>query len=94
MVPPADSPESGPSQVVYLWPDNVTAWVCWQGVQTQWRVGMSGVTGLDYQGVSAYLDRQGLEPGEALEVFSLLQACERATLEVWSEQRAKSSPHH
>jgi hypothetical protein len=55
---------------------------------------MSGPTGLDYQGVSAFLDRQPLEPNEAREVFGLLQACERVTLEVWSEQRAKSSPHH
>lgn len=81
-------------QVYHLWPENLPAWNCWQGIQTQWRTGMSGPTGLDYQGVSAFLDRQGLEPDEAREVFWLLQVCERVTLEVWSEQRAKSSPHH
>lgn len=53
---------------------------------------MSGPTGLDYQGVSAFLDRQALDPNEAREVFGLLQACERATLDVWSEQRAKHQP--
>ena len=73
--------------VYHLWPENLQAWNCWIGVQTQWRIGMSGPTGLDYQGVSAYLDRQGLEHDEAREVFGLLQACERVTLEVWSEQR-------
>jgi hypothetical protein len=48
------------SAVCYLWPDNVQAWFCWQGVQTQWRVGMGGPTGLDYAGVRAYLDEQRL----------------------------------
>ncbi len=76
-------------QVFYLWPENVQAWACWQGVQTQWRVGMSGPTGLDYQGVSAYLDLQCIDPEPRRELFELLQACERTTLDVWAEQRAK-----
>lgn len=61
-------------------------------MQTQWRVGMSGPTGLDYQGVSAYLDLRGIGPEQRRELFELLQACERATLDVWAEQRAKHQP--
>ncbi len=61
-------------------------------MQTQWRIGMSGATGLDYQGVSAYLDRLGLEPQEHREMFDLLQACERVTLDEWARQRAKKPP--
>lgn len=76
-------------QVYHLWPENVVAWQCWRAIQTQWRVGMSGPTGLDYQGVSAFLDRQRMERDEACEVFQLLQACELVTLEVWSEQRER-----
>lgn len=75
--------------VVYLWPDNVVAWNCWQGVQTQWRVGMGGATGLDYAGVRAFLDEQQLAGDERREVFAGIQACERATLEVWAEQRER-----
>lgn len=78
--------------MVYLWPENLQAWLCWQGVQTQWRVGMSGATGLDYQGVSAYLDLQGLDRDQRRETFELLQACERATLDEWNQQRAKKQP--
>lgn len=76
-------------RVAYLWPDNVRAWSCWQGVQTQWRVGMGGATGLDYAGVRAFLDEQDLQCDERRDVFAGIQACERATLEVWAEQRER-----
>ena len=78
-----------PERVAYLWPDNLLAWRCWQGVQTQWRVGMGGATGLDYAGVRAFLDEQDLQRDERREVFAGIQACERATLEVWAEQRER-----
>lgn len=45
---------------------------------------------MDYQGVAAHLDLQCVEPDQRRELFELLQACERATLEVWSERRAKN----
>ena len=82
-----DQPDG--ERVAYLWPDNVLAWRCWQGVQTQWRVGMGGATGLDYAGVRAFLDEQDLQRDERREVFAGIQACERATLEVWAEQRER-----
>lgn len=50
---------------------------------------MSGATGLDYQGVLAYLDLRGIKPKQRLELFELLQVCERVTLDVWAERRAK-----
>lgn len=78
-----------PERVAYLWPDNVRAWSCWQGVQTQWRVGMGGATGLDYAGVRAFLDEQQLAGDERRDVFAGIQACERATLDVWAEQRER-----
>lgn len=82
-----DQPDD--ERVVYLWPDNVLAWRCWQGVQTQWRVGMGGATGLDYAGVRAFLDEQQLAGDERRDVFAGIQACERATLDVWAEQRER-----
>ena len=74
-------------RVEYLWPDNLLAWGAWQGVQTQWRVGMGGATGLDYTGVRAWLDEQGGTGPERRDLFAGIQACERATLEVWAEAR-------
>ena len=57
-------------------------------MQTQWRIGRGGATGLDYAGVRAYLDEAEL--GEARrDVWRGILACERATLEVWAENRKK-----
>lgn len=70
-----------------LWTENVPAWNAWLAVQTQWRVGMAGATGLDYQGVRAALDEMGLDPEQRRSIFCSLQACERAALEAWDEQR-------
>lgn len=70
---------------VYLWPCNVDAWRCWLDVQTQWRVGMGGRTGLDYAGVRAYLDEA--QPADRAGAFRGICACERAVLDVWAENR-------
>lgn len=80
--------DAGP--VAYLWPCNVPAWQAWQGVQTQWRVGMAGATGLDYAGVCAYLAELGLAPGspERRDTFAGIQAAEAATLDVWAQRMA------
>ena len=66
------------------------AWNAWQSVQTQWRTGMGGATGLDYAGVRAYLDEIDLG-ADRRDVFAGIQACERATLDVWSEQRERTA---
>ncbi len=73
---------------VYLWPENLEAWRCWQGVRTQWRAGPCGATGLDYAGVRAYLDE--VQPQDRAFVFRAIQACEREVLEVWEEQREEN----
>jgi len=77
----------------YLWPSNVKNWHHWQAVQTQWRSGTGGATGLDYAGVLAYLGAQGLKRPQRLEAFTGIQAAERATLEVWAEQARDAQAH-
>lgn len=67
----------------------MVAWRAWCGVQTQWRAGMGGATGLDYAGVRAWLELQDLEGQPLREVFECIRAAEAATLEVWGEQRRK-----
>jgi hypothetical protein len=58
-------------------------------VQTQWRVGMSGATGLDYAGVRAWLDEDGIDGDERRDLWRCIVAAERSTLSVWSEQRER-----
>jgi len=63
----------------------VAAWDVWCDVQTQWRHGMGGATGLDYAGVRAHLDELGLSGEERSEVYAGIRAAERATLEARAE---------
>jgi hypothetical protein len=60
-------------------------------VQTQWRVGMAGATGLDYAGVEAAARLRGtpLDP----DTFGALQLCEHAALAAMNERRQKEAPH-
>ena len=66
----------------YLWPCNVAAFIVWQNLRTQWRLGPDGrVTGLDYAGVSAYLvNTLRVKGSERAALFSSLQAMELSTL--------------
>lgn len=78
---------SAPQHTEYLWPECVPIWHAWQAVQTQWRTGVAGATGLCYAGVRAWLAECGPEDKtERREWWACLQAAERATLEVWAQQ--------
>lgn len=70
-----------------LWPENERAWAVWHDVQTQWRSGVGGISGLDYAGVRAWIDELGLTPEDRRDVWSGIRACERAVLEVHAEPR-------
>lgn len=79
------APAEPDQHIVYLWPCNATIWHHWQQVQTQWRTGgMGGASGLDYAGVRAYLDEQGLQGEERKDTFDGIRAAERGTLEGWA----------
>lgn len=75
----------------YLWPDNVDTFNVWSQLQTQWRVGMSGATGLDYTAVAAYLrDVVGIKKKDLPERFAEIRAMEVATLNEWAKLQDKT----
>lgn len=76
---------------VFLWPDCIPAWDCWCAVQTQWRSGMAGATGLDYAGVHALLQLRLADPAQRAEVFECICAAEQATLAEWARQREQQA---
>lgn len=83
------APSTPQPRLCYLWPCNVAAFNHWQRVQTQWREGMGGRSGLDYTAVCSYLrDVCGLKKTALQSMFASLQAMELAALEAWAEQRA------
>lgn len=74
---------------MYLWPDCVPIWNHWQEVQTQWRAGMAGATGLDYAGVTAYLGAAEPDEEARREAFEAIRKAERAVLSVWAAKAKK-----
>ncbi len=85
---------------VALWSGNVASWCAWMAVQTQWRHAGGGMgppvpTGLDYAGVSAWLQAHGHSPQFARGPRSLalalddLRACEAVALDEWARQSAR-----
>ncbi len=49
-------------------------------MRTQWRMGMGGVTGLDYAAVYPLLDRMGLEPDEWWQMLEDIAVMESAAV--------------
>ena len=71
-----------------VWPDNHAAFILFNNLSTQWRIGMGGPTGLDYAAVYPLLDRAAKDPQEWDELFSDIQVMEGAALKQIGENRA------
>lgn len=69
-----------------MWPENLRAYELFQGLRTQWRIGMSGPTGLDYFAAFHRMDRMGLSPAEYDQLDEDLQIMEASALQVMHEQ--------
>ena len=74
--------------VVEVWPDNHAAFILFNNLSTQWRIGMGGPTGLDYAAVYPLIDRAAKDPQEWDELFSDIQVMEGAALKQIGENRA------
>lgn len=74
------------AQEVEVWPENHEAVTLFCRVGTQWRAGMGGATGLDYNVVLTLIDRLGLGADEADELFEDVRHLERAALEVMRDE--------
>lgn len=80
-------PQAVPDDEHYLWPCNVATWHHWLHLQTQWRTGAAGATGLDYTGVLAYLDDCDLTADDRKDAFAGIRAAEIATLQAWRAKK-------
>lgn len=70
----------------FLWPENVEIFRFWQSVQTQWVISDGRIHRLHYEGVKICLEYwAGIRKKDRPEVWLMLQAMERATLEEWSD---------
>jgi hypothetical protein len=71
----------------HLYPEHQAALWLWLAVQTQWREGFSGPTGLDYAGVESHLRVCGIRGADRRERWAELQTMERAALLAWKNRR-------
>lgn len=72
---------------VEIWPDNRSAFELFGALQTQWRVGMNGPIGLDYNVLYHRMDRMGLTPERYDDLEADIAAMEVAALgEIYSER--------
>ena len=65
----------------HVWPENWPAFCVLRDLQTQWRVGAAGPTGLDYMVLYRTLDRMGLSDEEYQEYVDDIRVMEFAALE-------------
>jgi hypothetical protein len=88
-------------ETYWLWPENIVHWWRWQQLQTQWRYrphGMGGAVpcGLDYAGVTAWLQAHGCHQRgrgarNLLNAIESIQACERGHLLAVTELAARAA---
>ncbi|MEN6538691.1 MAG: DUF1799 domain-containing protein [Mizugakiibacter sp.] len=68
-----------------IWPENWPAFALFSSLQTQWKVGMAGPTGLDYATLFLLLDRHQLVGDEWWQMFGDIRLCEATALKTMQE---------
>lgn len=70
-----------------VWPENWQPLRVFLAMQTQWRVGMAGPTGLDYTALPAVGQMLGLGRKAQRRSFPAVQVMEAEALKVFAEKR-------
>lgn len=74
-------------EAVEVWPVNMEAVRLFSLLSTQWRVGASGATGLDYAAAAALMDMERIKPRRRAKLLNCLRVMEAAVLTMWAEER-------
>lgn len=80
------SPEDYPEEAVEVWPENWPAYALFAFMRTQWRVGFSGATGLDYNVLHRKMERMDLAPRDFDDLEGDIQAMEFAAICAMSDR--------
>lgn len=73
---------------IELWSTNVRSFSVFEAMGTQWRTGMSGPTGLDYQALPVVMKLAGIKkPKAQREVFSDIRVMEQEALKTMADNR-------
>ena len=70
-----------------VWPDNLEAGNVFIQLSTQWRTGMRGVTGLDYNVLPPDMRPGAVMSEQTREIFEAIRVLEDAALEVMRSKK-------
>lgn len=73
---------------VELWPEHEAGFYLFSALQTQWRVGMCGPTGLDYAAMP--VTAQGMQIDLTPDVFEQVRVMEAEALRLFAEKRDRA----
>lgn len=79
--------EATENQVVEVWPDNLVAVNTFVAMGTQWRTGVAGATGLDYNALPMVMRMVGVPVADRPDVFEDVRTMEDAALSLMREDK-------
>lgn len=72
--------EEARGEGVGVWPDNIMAVNVFIAMDTQWRIGANGVTGLDYNALPVVMKMSGVPAKDRADVFEDVRTMEDVAL--------------
>lgn len=76
-----------PEEEYEVWSDNWPAFLLFEAMSTQWRVGTGGATGLDYNALPPVASMLGMKRREIPGVFHDIRVMEAEAMLVMSESK-------
>jgi hypothetical protein len=79
-------PEDYPAEEFGIWPENWQVFDIFLSMQTQWRTGMNGPTGLDYTALESLFRMNGILRKQQRDYLEAMQIMERAALRAMADR--------
>jgi len=92
LAPTLNLPEPQPEPEFEVWEENWEALNLFFRLQTQWRVGFNGATGLDYSVLPVLFDLYGVQ--DRVDTFESIQVCEAELLTILQENSKNGSKNY
>lgn len=74
------TPEDVATEIVEVWPENWPAYLVFAAMSTQWRIGFSGPTGLDYSALPFVMRMKRIPRDDWDDLFNQIYIMESAAL--------------
>lgn len=78
--------EDIPDEEIEVLPDVWPSFLVFEGMYTQWRVGMGGAIGLDYNALPFVIEATGNDKDETKYIFPDIQVMEHTAMKVMADQ--------